>query len=291
MPTKFRVKLTRYWEATARLLFRDHSVRAWTFRSLIVAGVGLVFASLFLGQDGIAFTPTITIKQWYGQLRGFKLAEVIALTTPVMALQTAWLAHNSDERYGGRGIKHVVKKMGEDSKKRGEGSKKSGEGSYNLETEVITGSMTKQSVLAAIASILVALVQQYPNETAFGTLIKFLTTCGFGFTILFLLVSMVCYDYAARFKWKDHHKAQLVRKALLLDVWSWYFLLTSFILSLALISARLSVVTCVLAGILMWWYYFFPGRPRLLDLAKNHEVLDETNTPPQPAETVTTTTS
>ena len=250
MPIKVRVKLTRYWETTTKLFFREHSVRAWTLRPLFVVGFGLMFASLFLGEDGIGLTPTTIIKRSYEQLRGFKLAELIALITPAVALLTAWFAHYGDERYGGRGIKHVVKQMGKGSYK----------GSYNLETEVITGSMTKQSVLAAIASILVALVQQYPNETTFGIVIKFLTTCGFGFTILFLLVSMVCYDYASRFRWNPPHKAQLVRKALLLDVWSWYFLLTSFVLSLALISARLSVATCVLAGILMWWYYFFPGR-------------------------------
>jgi hypothetical protein len=209
----------------------------------------LIFVSLFLGQDGIKLAPTTTIERLCEYLLDFKLAELIALITPAVALLTAWFAHYGDERYGGRGIKHVVKNI-----------KKMGEGSYNLDTEAITGSMTKQSVLAAIASILVALVQQYPNKTSFGILIKFLTTSGFGFTILFLLVSMVCYDYASRFRWRPFHKAQLVRKALLLDVWSWYFLLTSFVLSLALISARLSVATCVIAGILMWWYYFFPGR-------------------------------
>lgn len=248
MPIKFRVKLKRYWETITSLFFREHSVRAWTLRPLIVAGLGLILVSLFLGQDGMRFAPTTTIERLGEHLRDLKLAELIALITPVVALLTAWFAHYGDERYGGRGIKHVVKKM------------RIPKGSYNLETEAITGSMTKQSVLAAIASILIALVQQYPNQTTFGVLIKFLTTCGFGFTILFLLVSMVCYDYASRFRWKEVHKAQLVRKALLLDVWSWYFLLTSFVLSLALISARLSVVTCVLAGILMWWYYFFPGR-------------------------------
>ena len=270
MPAKFRVKLKRYWEATTNMLFRDHSVRAWTLRTLIVAGSGLIFAALFLGQQGMGF-PTTAVKRAYEQLRGFKLAEVIALITPVIALSTAWLAHYEDERYGGRGIKHIVKKMGRP---------------YSLKTDVIAGSMTKQSVLAAIASILVALVQQYPNETAFGILIKFLTTCGFGFTILFLLVSMVCYDYASRFEWKAHHQAQLVRKALLLDVWSWYFLLTSFVLSLALISARLSVVTCVLAGVLMWWYYFFPGRRLLLDRAEHHKGSGSSNKNSQRAGTV-----
>jgi uncharacterized membrane protein len=272
MPNKSRVKLTRYREATIRLLFREHSVRAWTLRALIVAGFALLFVSYFLGKDGIRFEIATTIKPLYQQLRGFKLAEIIALITPVVALLTAWFAHYGDERYGGRGIKHVVKQMGQ--------------GSYNLETEVIAGSMTKQSVLAAIASILVALIQQYQTQTTFGNLIKFLTTCGFGFTILFLLVSMVCYDYASRFQWRPHHKAQLVRKALLLDVWSWYFLLTSFVLSLALINARLSVATCVSAGLLMWWYYFFPGRRRFLDRAENQKESDETNELPEQAETV-----
>jgi hypothetical protein len=75
------------------------------------------------------------------------------------------------------------------------------------------------------------------------------------------------------FRWEQFHKAQLARKALLLDVWSWYFLLTSFVLSIALINPRLSVAMCVSAGILMWWYYFFPG-PRArgrLGLAGEHD--------------------
>ncbi len=231
---------------TFTVFFRRQVVRAWTFTFLVVVGSVLLFVSLFAGQNGMEFQPMRAVERAHVYLREFKAAEFIALITPAVALLTAWFAHYGDEHYRGRGIKHIVKKMGPEC--------------YNLDTNVITGSMTKQSVLAAIASILVALVQQYPSQNAFGVLVKFLTTCGFGFTILFLLVSMVCYDYASRFQWKQFHKAQLVRKALLLDVWSWYFLLTSFILSIALISPRLSVATCVSAGILMWWYYFFPLR-------------------------------
>lgn len=179
MPTKFRVKLTRYRETTTSLLLREHSVKAWTLRSLIVAGFGLLFASLFLGQHGIGFAPTTTIRRAYEQLRGFKLAELIALITPVITLLTAWFAHYGDERYGGRGIKHVVKKMGK--------------GSYNLKTEVITGSMTKQSVLAAIASILTifprALICRTSLSVCFALTLGSLTTIapasgGSGLTML-----------------------------------------------------------------------------------------------------------
>lgn len=124
--------------------------------------------------------------------------------------------------------------------------------------------MTKQSILAAISAGLIVYIQpssglpQAADDWLFKYCVRGLATGGFAFAILFLLISMVCYDYASRFSWLGDDKAQLVRKALLLDVLSWYFLLTSFVLSIALISPRLSVLTCVSSGFLMWWYYFFP---------------------------------
>lgn len=173
--------------------FREQHVRALTLAFLLVVGAGLVFASLFFGEDGLKSAFQLGVfGRLLTQARGFKLDEWISLITPAVALSTAWFAHYGDETYEGRGIKDIVRKMGKTS--------------YNLETDVITGSMTKQSVLAAIASILVAVVQQYPNQSNFGALIKFLATCGFGFTILFLLVSMACYDYASRFRWKTFTK-------------------------------------------------------------------------------------
>jgi uncharacterized membrane protein len=219
---------------TITVFFRTQAVKAWTFTFLMVAGAALLFVAVFAGSNGISFQSSMAMERLRGYTRDFEAAQVVALITPVVALLTAWFAHYGDEHFGGNGIKHIVKKMRPEC--------------YNLETDVITGSMTKQSVLAAIASILAGLVLQYDNKTTFGLLIKFLTLCGFGFTILFLLISMVCYDYASRFRWEQFHKAQLARKALLLDVWSWYFLLTSFVLSIALINPRLSVAMCVSAG-------------------------------------------
>jgi uncharacterized membrane protein len=156
----------------------------------------------------------------------------------------ARFAHNQDEKHKGRGIKDIL-------------LREVGSEPYNLKTDVIAASMTKQSVLAAIAAVSVAVIQLFPKLELFGRVVKFLSTLGFAFAILFLLVSMVCYDYASRFHWPAFYKVRLVQKALLLDVFSWYFLLTSFLLSIALINPRLSVLTSVVAGVLMWWYYFF----------------------------------
>lgn len=187
----------------------------------------------------------------------FSYPELVALITPGIAILMAMLAHLLDLFGKGRGIKDVIRRT-------------VGKYPYNLEVEVTSASMTKQSVLVAIAAALAAVIQLYrpgqgqmlgpghvEAETSYIILVRGLSTFGFAFAILFLLVSMVCYDYASRFRWPTSYKAQLVKRALRLDVVAWYFLLASFILTIALISPRLSVLASITAGLLMWGYYFF----------------------------------
>lgn len=184
---------------------------------------------------------------WHEQ-SPFSAVEWVALITPGIAILMAAFAHWRDDWSKGRGVKDII-------------TGTVGRFPYSLDADVISASMTKQSVLAAIAAALVAVIQLYnpgSEKVMYQELVRTFSTTGFAFAILLLLVSMVCYDYAARFRWPTFYKAQLVRKALLLDVWSWYLLLVSFVLTLALVRPWLSILTCITAGFLMWWYYFFP---------------------------------
>jgi catechol 2,3-dioxygenase-like lactoylglutathione lyase family enzyme len=229
---------------------RVKSVRSEAIKFIVIADVLLILAAFLLGEEAIYKTLRASVspvlKNPSAYESAFTAAEWVALITPAIALFTAWFAHRRDDKSGGRGIKDIITRV-------------VGTNPYNLDTDVIAASMTKQSVLVAIAAALLAVIQTFdPKKKIYAELLKYLASCGFAFAILFLLVSMVCYDYASRFRWPVYYKAQLVRKALMLDVLSWYFLLTSFVLTIALISPRLSVLTCITAGFLMWWYYFFP---------------------------------
>ena len=191
--------------------------------------------------------PRLVIN-WHEQ-SPFSAVEWVALISPGLAILMAAFAHWRDDRKKGRGVKDII-------------TRTVGKFPYNLDADVISASMTKQSVLAAIAAALVAVIQLYnPSDSRkvmYQEFVKTISTIGFAVAILLLLVSMVCYDYAGRFRWPTFYKAQLVRKALLLDVWSWYLLLASFVLTLALVRPWLSILTSITAGFLMWWYYFFP---------------------------------
>jgi hypothetical protein len=245
------------------------SPRQWNARSctlwwIIVSSPALVLTAFLSGNTTLYKALG---KGWEvlwnpgGARSEFTLTQWLVFITPALALLTAWLAHHYDVSPEHEGAKNTLFKVGgggiKDAILRIEKGKR-----YNLKTDVIAASMTKQSILAAISAGLIVFIQpsggqlQAADESLFKYCARGLATGGFAFAILLLLISMVCYDYASRFNWPNEYKSQLVRKALLLDVLSWYFLLTSFTLSIALISPRLSVLTCALSGFLMWWYYF-----------------------------------
>ncbi|MDQ3802656.1 MAG: VOC family protein [Acidobacteriota bacterium] len=247
-------------DAVKQVLSTNNIRRTILFLVILVSGLLLYLSepweAEWLSKKFAALRPIDREK--LGREFPFTVPEWVALSTPLLALLMALGAHWGDARSNGRGrgIKDVINVT-------------VGKHPYNLEADVISASMTKQSVLVAIAAALAAVIQLYQprEEVAFIKLVKILSTSGFAFAILFLLVSMVCYDYASRFRWPTFYKAQLVRKALWLDVLSWYFLLTSFILTIALINPRLSVLMSITAGFLMWWYYFFPpGGPGILGI-------------------------
>ncbi|HXD32796.1 MAG TPA: hypothetical protein VN643_16860 [Pyrinomonadaceae bacterium] len=225
--------------------YKQQPIRAVFITVIVVLGGILISLSFLAGAQGLSFESfLLSIIRWETDLEGFSAQQWISLITPAVLLVTAAVAHAVDGRKNGRGIRHLTTEMGGRA--------------YNLETDVISASMTKQSVLATIASILAIVIQAFFREqSGYLRLVSALSTAGFLLTILLLLVSMVCYDYASRFNWDATEKADLVGKALYLDIWSWYFLLTSFVLAVALLNPRLSTILSVFAGILMWWYYFF----------------------------------
>ena len=244
----------------------EKGVRRMILFTIFFTDLLLIFAAS--GGGAILFSerwqpilPAFVIN-WHKQ-SPFSAVQWVALITPGIAILMAAFAHWRDHWSQGRGVKDII-------------TRTVGKNPYSLDADVISSSMTKQSVLVAIAAALVAVIQLYnpvsdvpPANPTLGTTldsgkvmyretVKTISTIGFAFAILLLLVSMVCYDYAGRFRWPTFYKAQLVRKALLLDVWSWYLLLASFVLTLALARPWLSILTCITAGLLMWWYYFFP---------------------------------
>lgn len=266
---KKREETKRIGKAVRKLIGRfaavitEKSVRRMILFTIFFTDLLLIFAAstgeaILSSEPWKSILPPFVIR-WHEQ-SPFSAVEWVALITPGIAILMAAFAHWRDEWSNGRGVKDII-------------TRTVGRFPYSLDADVISASMTKQSVLAAIAAALVAVIQLYnpglvvppASQTPGTTLnsiyqewVKTISTFGFAFAILLLLVSMVCYDYAGRFRWPTFYKAQLVRKALLLDVWSWYLLLGSFVLTLALVRPWLSIFTCITAGFLMWWYYFFP---------------------------------
>jgi hypothetical protein len=189
----------------------------------------------------------LTPKQW------------IAILSPIVAFIVAKSIHWADKKHNGGGIRHRVIDIGVDR--------------FEINAGVLSATMTKQSVLAAIAAILLAIVQAVRNALSqanaiepsalndsstlpFSMFAAELSTIGFLVSILLLLVSMKCYDYANRFKLADVYKITLVDKGLKFDIASWYALLYSFILGIASISVTISIFLSILAAYLLWGYYF-----------------------------------
>lgn len=230
------------WPIRIGHFYKKEKIQAGILTLILLSNLVLLWTALFEGEQGLPWPPYEALKNWITKDRGFSARQWMSLITPAAALLIAVFAHWLDEQKHGRGLRDIRKTM----------SLK-----YDLKTEVIAASMTKQSVLAAIASILIVMIQGAPKSSDYLRFVSFISIFGFVFAIVLLLVSMVCYDYASRFTWGKSYKVELVHKALRFDTLAWYFLFTSLVLSTALISTRLSVITGMFAGILMWRYYFF----------------------------------
>src|SRR5829696_4334203 len=185
----------------------------------------------------------------------FSAREWVSLLTPIVAYFLAQIFHQLDERFEGGGIRSRVLAV-----------KRANRHTYDLNASVIATTMTKQSVLTAIAAILLAVLQGYRQDAdsqatgEFSSFAARLSMIGFLVSIVLLLVSMKCYDYACRFNLDRIHRAELVSKGLTLDIWSWYLLLFSLTVGVASISTTVSIIISFVAGYLLWWYYFVHPR-------------------------------
>ena len=77
---------------------------------------------------------------------------------------------------------------------------------------------------------------------------------------MLLAVSVLSYDYANRFKLCEEERYELIRKGLRLDVYAWYILLASFIVSMATQHILTSIAMSIATAFLIRWYYFLVPR-------------------------------
>lgn len=141
--------------------FKQSLVKVRILKYILAADLFLLLAALFLERillrirgTGISITPKELPAFWtepLPQLMRFTGTQWVSLVTPALALYMARFAHQQDDEKHGRGVKDIINQHGRRK-------------AYNLETDVIAASMTKQSVLAAIASILVVVIQPSQNS-------------------------------------------------------------------------------------------------------------------------------
>ncbi len=226
---------------------QSKNIKRLSLAALLVVATLLLLLAFALGARPLTLAA---IKNFFTlRFENLTAREWAVLLTPAFGAVIATLTHYADWKWKGGGIRHRVKEIAG--------------GHYQVQADVAAATMTKQSVLAAIAAILLTIVQTARHAgTGPGTPLSFptfaaeLSTVGFLASIVLLLVSMKCYDYANRFNLHQDHKEVLLKKGLNLDIYSWYLLLYSFGMASAIISETLSIVLTIVIGILLWWYYF-----------------------------------
>lgn len=238
----------------------EREARHWVKRLFL--GI-LIVLSIVVVICAFLYDPTLfslDIRQYFEQRLSHRtLKEWVVLLAPIVAFGIARIIHRLDEVYEGGGIRHRVLAI---------------EGEHSaIDSAVLSATMTKQSVLAAIAAILLGIVQTAKGPlsqtgassnsaqtetglTPFPVFAAELSTIGFLVSILLLLVSIKCYDYANRFRLPLEYKSILIDKGLKLDIASWYSLLYSFVLGIACISEATSILMSILCAFLLWSYYF-----------------------------------
>ncbi len=177
------------------------------------------------------------------------------MLAPVVTFGFTYFAHVLDKRAAGGGmarrgveIEHV----------------------HNLEADTVIGTMTKLSVLVALAAIFIVIVQADPAQNAYAAAVRWFASAGFLVSIFLMLISVKTYDYANRFNWEAHpysgsarwsyYRVHLARKAFLLDISAFYFLLFTAILATGLVARWMPIAASFLCGFVLWASYFFLGR-------------------------------
>lgn len=246
-------------DAEVKEISLDSPASVWpkrlSFGLLIIGAIFLSALAFALGQQrltGEVISNFITRR--FSHLTAREMAVLLA---PVVAGGIALLTHIADGLMKGGGIRHRVRETHPMH--------------VQPDSAAISATLTKQSVLAAIAAILLVIVQTVkgaiPNGSpdvavGFPALAAELSTIGFVTAILLLLISMKCYDYAHRFNLAKKYKDTLLHKGLKLDINSWYLLLYSFAMGVAVISETLSILLTMFGGLMLWWYYFIHERQR-----------------------------
>jgi hypothetical protein len=166
-------------------------VRWFTFALLLASALALSYLALLEEREYVS--NRFKIKTLEIGPFAFSGREWASLLTPVVAWGLAQVFHILDKRFKGGGISHRVNIVRRLTSR-----------SYDLSPGAIAATMTKQSVLIAIAAILLGVVQAYHNgerltsgsESEFKILTSRISMLGFLLSIVLLLVSLKCYDYA-----------------------------------------------------------------------------------------------
>lgn len=184
------------------------------------------------------------ITEWLHSPADWTWAAGVALVFPGIVLPLlAWLFHFLDERCGGGGIKNRFRRA-----KRPK---------FIVNADVIGASMTKQSVLAAIAAIFLTDAEKGSfTSDVFPENAMALSRIGLSVAMLLLIISVLSYDYANRFNLAETERYELLRRGLRLDAFAWYVLAASYIIGIAARNILVSILISILTGLLTWWYYF-----------------------------------
>lgn len=231
-------------------------VKRATFWMVVLVGVATV-AIVTLTEPRFEKLPRLldepgqlsgAIQKWRYERRHWRPAEILSLVLPIFVLPTlAVVFHKLDWKYGGGGIKDRVDWLRRPHSR--------------LEPDVIAGTMTKQSILAAIAAIFLSSTNVgRMNSLKFSEFATAVATLGFSAALLLLIVSALSYDYANRFRLAEEERYELARKGLRLDIFAWYVLVASYITSMAARLVLTSIAVSVGTAFLVRWYYFVSPR-------------------------------
>jgi hypothetical protein len=187
-----------------------------------------------------------------------KYLEYFALGSPLITAILGYFTHRLDKKHNGGGIAHRFKEI--------KSRLNDNEHSFCSGASVVSASMTKQSVLAAVAAgILVVIIQSMQPDAIskiykvnYNKLTAFASAVCLSFALLCNLVSLVCYDYSIRFNWKDDNlKINLVRKALHFDISSFYLLSFGIIFAALFFNILLGLILNYFYALFLLRYYFF----------------------------------
>jgi catechol 2,3-dioxygenase-like lactoylglutathione lyase family enzyme/protein-S-isoprenylcysteine O-methyltransferase Ste14 len=197
------------------------------------------------------------------------LPELVFIAAPVLTFLFTLTAHIVDKKLAGGGMAQRAVEL---------------KHLHDLKPDIVTGTMTKLSVLVALAAIFIIIVQQDPALTGYTAFVRWIASVGFLISIFLMLISVKTYDYANRFNWEEHptrggaqwsyYRIQLASKAFALDISAFYFLLFTAILATGLVERWLPIPASLLCGFALWVTYFFFRKDPPLGVAslKPHSV-------------------